>query len=248
MEGPYTFTLSQASGAFVVSFLRGTPDGETETLPRATVPLVAYRRALCEAAERCLVLCDALAIDNRDESADPLVANQVEPARIDPEIWTDPWPPDEPARLEVLVAICAQFHRPQLDRLAERYGARIEPLPDAAELIDTYRDLLGSLAAPLQVLATDQLADPFETDVEVLIKSLQECLAELARSTPDEIALLAQHEVGLVPFGRRRLSGRGARVSTRGKRVGRGRHRGDGRCRRRAARRALTASPRAAGR
>lgn len=51
MEGPYTCTLSQASGAFVVSFLRGTPDGETETMPRATVRIDAlaaraYRRRM----------------------------------------------------------------------------------------------------------------------------------------------------------------------------------------------------------
>lgn len=66
MEGPYTFTLSRASDAFVILFLRGTPDGEIETMPRATVPIEAYRTALAEAAERCLVLCDALSIDNRD--------------------------------------------------------------------------------------------------------------------------------------------------------------------------------------
>lgn len=66
MEGPYAFTLSQAPGAFVVSFLRGIPDGETETMPRVTVPIPLYREVLVEAAERCLALCDALSIDNRD--------------------------------------------------------------------------------------------------------------------------------------------------------------------------------------
>ena len=73
-------------------------------------------------------------------------------------MYTEPWSQEEIARLQTLVAICVQFHRPQLDQLAERHGARIEPLPDVAELIDTYRDLLGPLAAPLQVLATDELA------------------------------------------------------------------------------------------
>lgn len=92
------------------------------------------------------------------ESADPLVANQVEPARTDPDVYNEPWSHEEIARLEALVAICAQFHRPQLDQLAERHGARIDALPGVAELIDTHRDLLGALAAPLRILATDQLA------------------------------------------------------------------------------------------
>lgn len=35
-------------------------------MPRTAVPIPLYRELLCEAIERCLALCEALSVDNRD--------------------------------------------------------------------------------------------------------------------------------------------------------------------------------------
>lgn len=69
--------------------------------------------------------------------------------------------------------------------------------------VETYRLDEDREQADSRIVYT-RLADPTESDVDTLVRSLRARLAEFAHITPDEIALLAQHEVGLVPFDRPR--------------------------------------------